>query len=528
MIRLARRPALLALSAAMALSGLILVVRAAIGPFPQVHSPLNAEGCFGLSAVLLLVLRAIPGALDRKRFRWTRWDLLAMTSLAGIIAAVFWRSARDYFLSDDFVIIDHARTWQFGLRRVFATPGGDGFFRPLTYASYALTLHWTGLDPLRWHIVGFALHMACAVLVLLLARRLGLSRSLAWLAAALFAVHGSRPEAALWITGRFDLLATMFVLGALVLFCAAWQPGRPALLWLSVAAMVCGILCKESAYACPLLMVLILWALGGEIPLRRRVRLLAPFFAVSAALFAYRFVLFHGIGGYVTASGQPQVFHVRFIAVVNALAVRLWAVLFFPIDWAVPAGVLLAVAIAAYVAALFWMTFAAAPRRDLLLAIGFVLIAAAPPVQQLLIGPDLEKARYLYLPSAGFCLLIAYAAACMRPRARWIVCGTVLAFQTVALVSNLQAWDYAAAKARPACDAAASCVRGPVLAVGLPRILNGAYFFQNGFPECVRMASGRATLSVKLSDSPPSPAEAARYGCVLTWNPEKAELESGR
>ena len=56
-----------------------------------------------------------------------------------------------------------------------------------------------------------ALHIANTVLVYMLALLLGRSRLAAVFGAALFAIRGTRPEVAVWIAGRFDLLSTFGV-----------------------------------------------------------------------------------------------------------------------------------------------------------------------------------------------------------------------------------------------------------------------------------------------------------------------------
>ena len=75
-----------------------------------------------------------------------------------------------------------------------------------------------GSNPVWWHACSLAIHAANAVLVLFMAKRLGASVFAAGFAGALFAVHGIHPEAAVWIAGRFDLVATFFLLAGLLLF----------------------------------------------------------------------------------------------------------------------------------------------------------------------------------------------------------------------------------------------------------------------------------------------------------------------
>src|ERR1035437_7201476 len=52
----------------------------------------------------------------------------------------------------------------------------------------------------------------------MVARQTGRSRFFSAAAGVILGIHGSRPEAATWIAGRFDLLATLFVLATLSLF----------------------------------------------------------------------------------------------------------------------------------------------------------------------------------------------------------------------------------------------------------------------------------------------------------------------
>jgi hypothetical protein len=455
-----------------AVSGLALVFRAIHGPFEWMHSPMNAESVFALAILILAVWSSEGGlSLEAPAPVTGRLNWLAPLSLVAIVAAAFAGSSHDYFLSDDFVMLRHART-PFSLA-LYTHGGGDGFFRPLIYESFRLVSRWAGVDPFRWHVTGFAIHAANSILVLLLARALGFGRFAAWFAAALFAIHATRPETVEWITGRYDLIATFFVLAALVLFLHDY-------LWLGLVAMVAGVLCKESAYACPLLLVLLS---------PRQWRKWMPYFAAAGVLILYRFWLFGGIGGYKTATGEPQALSIGLVTIVKALVLRLWAVLFVPLNWSIAPGVVLAMAMFAYICALIWLCWRTAnsSRQRIAVAIGFVILAALPPVQQLLIGADLQKARYLYLPSVGLSLLLASLIEHRGRLAGPATAVLILTFHVVALFHNLTAWHEAAARAKVYCAAAAED-RGDQISVFPPNSINGVYFFQNGLPECIEMA----------------------------------------
>ncbi|HYL78434.1 MAG TPA: hypothetical protein VEU96_29855, partial [Bryobacteraceae bacterium] len=325
---------------------------------------------------------------------------------------------------------------------------------------------------------------------------------------------------------RYVLLATLFVLLGLVLFIrGADLDGRPALLYRSASllAMVLAFLSKESAYTFPVLLVLLL-AWRGDWKNRRSWFTLLPFFGIAAAFLVWRWILFGGVGGYINKAGQPEVLSLGIVPSVKALLFRLWAVLFFPINWSNDPGLLLGVATILYLAALMWLWRTQVPRRSLLVALGFLLAIALPPLSQLLIGVDLQKSRVLYLPSVGFCLLLATAVE--RHKAKWIVSIAVLVFNLAALLHNLAAWEYASRKAQAACNVAVRCAQrhdGRMAVLGLPHSLQGVYFFANGFPECVEMQSGVEKAKVEVRDTA-SPVDAAQYSCVLDWDKNKEEL----
>ena len=492
---------------ALSLSGLLLAARAALGPLAApvpVHSPLNAEAIFGISLTLLLLLAAADRSQPGPLRRFQPVDAALALGLLCLIAAAFSRTLAFYFLSDDFVLLKLAQGFHAAWRPLFTTAGGDGFYRPLGYLSLAATSLWAGSNPALWHAFGLALHAANCILVFCLARRFTASRWAAFFAAALFAIHGTRPEAVVWIAGRFDLLATFFVLAGLLLFL---RPGGLYKL-ASLLSMALAMIVKESAYVFPFLLILLL-ASDGSLS-RIRLRALIPFFSLAAVLFLYRWTLFGGIGGYRQDA-------LGFLPALKALTLRSWAVLYFPINWSVEPGGLYAGAIAALIVSLALLASGRPRRKHLALAAGFVLLAALPPLPQLLIGPDLQKSRLLYLPSIGFCLLLAVAVDGLHGRLRWIAPGLLLLAGLALLQQNLDAWEYVSARVQPACLAAAQCAgsAGKLTVGPLPGSLRGVYLFQNGFPECVELQ--RHGPPLQLDFAAPSPA--------AQWDPAANRLK---
>jgi hypothetical protein len=441
------------------------------------HSVLNIEGGIALALVLLALLRstnAAPGALNRlNKHDALGIGALGIGALALATIVVFIPTAGYYFLSDDFLLLKHAASFWNNFPAIFITPGGDGFYRPITYLSLALTAPWADSNPTPWHLAAIFLHALNTVLVFALARTLGLARLASYFAAALFAVHASRPEAVVWTAARADLLATCFTLIALWSFIRSRYS-------ISLLCLTLAVLSKESAYTVPL--VLLVYVTFE----RRPWRPLIPFFAVAAALAAWRWYLFGGIGGYVNPAGQPEALTLNGVSILNTLALRLWAILVFPINWSSPPALLLAAITVVYVATLLWLAATRAPRRAIILLIAWVLLLALPPLQQLLIGPDLQKSRLLYLPSVAFCLLLATLLDSHAPKSQWAIAVAALVFNVAALFHNLTFWRQASQKAHDVCIQAAACSNKSAIQ-GLPPSLNGVYFFANGFEECVEL-----------------------------------------
>jgi tetratricopeptide (TPR) repeat protein len=141
--------------------------------------------------------------------------------LVGAVVVFHLNSFRGVFQFDDYnVIVDNGgvHTWGAFLAGL---PRG---IRPLLKLTY--TLNWTsGLGLFGFHLVNVGLHAANAVLLFLLASRIGgpsVTRFAALLPALLFAVHPVQTEAVTYISGRSVSLMAFFYLGSLL----AWLQGR--------------------------------------------------------------------------------------------------------------------------------------------------------------------------------------------------------------------------------------------------------------------------------------------------------------
>lgn len=471
------RIALLTVAAAMAA---IVATRMLLGPIHagplSVTTPLNPEGFFGLAVTILLLTRVTEDRVASNLGR--RGAVLLALGVIAITAIALRRALGIYFLSDDFILVRIGREWTATAFRYSITHGGgDGFFRPFGYASFALDARLGGIDPVWWHASSLAIHSANAVLVLFLARRLGASTLAAGFVGALFAVHGIHPEAVVWIAGRFDLVATFFLLAGVLLFTQAGL--RVPLHVAALACFVLAALTKESAFIFPFL-------IGGyAVTKRQALKSTIPYFVLAAILFAYRWSLFGGIGGYISsATGRPAALSLGLGSTLKAVAVRLWTSLYFPLNWSTDASLPMALLAIAYMAAIIWLATRSRPARMAWFAAAAVLISTIPVLSLLAGSPALAGSRVLYLPSVWFAILLAVAVDGLSGQVRYAVAAIVLAFQFAALQHNLGFWEAASAQVKAACETGV-----PVI----PASINGVPGLANGKPECIEIAHNKSS-----------------------------------
>ncbi|PID38711.1 MAG: hypothetical protein CSA65_02575 [Proteobacteria bacterium] len=200
-----------------------------------------------------------------RRARWVLVGLLLIT------AAVYARSIGGGFIWDDHnLIVDnrYVQDWRY-LRRNLESRFWDTsntrqrwrqghYFRPIVTLSYQLDYALWGPRAAGFHLTNVALHLLVVWLAWLLCRRLAPQRLLvAVVGAGVFALHPTRVESVVWISGRTDVLLALFVLAALLAFERALAArGSRFALWLTLGwlAWLGALGSKESAVGLALLL----------------------------------------------------------------------------------------------------------------------------------------------------------------------------------------------------------------------------------------------------------------------------------
>ncbi len=307
---------------------------------------------------------------------------------------------------------------------------GENYYRPVLMLWFGLNYLLFGLKPFWWHLVTLSLHMATTLFVYLLAKKLSNDRTTALWAGIIFGLHPVHIEVASWVSGTTESLMAAFLLGAFLCYLKARETVGRRRIWI-LAAVLCYLLAmfeKESAIVLPGLIFAYEWLMrksadGEPDPFRTRARAAfkaaTPFLAVVLFYLAARVMV-------LKAFSHNQV-DLSLLSVILTLPSVLWSY-FTLLVWPVNLGpfyeapyvdslgfasvILPLTGILLFGAALIWITRQAGWTR-------FALLFMLLPLLPLMNLPVLPKSeivhdRYLYLPSVGFALILAFAISRFR------------------------------------------------------------------------------------------------------------------
>lgn len=376
--------------------------------------------------------------------------LLFLLLLTGAVWGVFANS-----LSNDFVNMDDPDlvlrnryirdlTWE-NVRAIF-TPGTAGTYQPVRTLSYALDYQFWQLNPFGYHLTNVICHTLSAWLVLLLIRALNQPNALAGVTALLFALHPVQVEAVTWVAGRRDVLSGLFLLLAVLAYVRFRSPGPasgPArALWyaLALAAGGLGLLSKASVVVLPALLLLYdgLFGVPPERGWRRRLAHLGrsllfsvPFAAMTLGFLAV-FLAASRASGVAKAAYHGGSRLTTLLTMTRVFAEYVWTLL-APTNLSLTYGIRIiaspgnsAFLTAVLTLAAVGLLALAARKRAPIITFGILWWGIALlPVANILPIAVVKADRYLYVPSIGIFLVLAWACSAGWHRLERLKAGPV-------------------------------------------------------------------------------------------------------
>ena len=396
---------------------------------------------------------------------------LSLLVPAGLAVAVYCNTLLNGFVNDDehqillnpwiqswsFIPkIFHSSVWEFmGTRTV------TDYYRPMMHLANMLLYHLFGFQPAAYHLTMVLLHAANTVMVVLLTRRLiqwsappsessenapGWLLSVPFVAGLLFAAHPVHTEAVDWIASLPELMFTLFFLLSLWFYIAPAGPlMAPSLIFFGLA-----LLCKETAVTLPAILI------AFDLALRKKSRIKEyGAYAVTAAVYL---VIRHSILSAIMISNRNYWGLNVFELLLNALilfrdylgllilpvSLNFWHP-FHPVkSWSLEGITAIAVCLAYLGAAgIAWKK-----NRLCFFSLLVLLIPLAPAFYISALPFKVFAERYLYLPSAGYAILVAvfihHLATWRRLRAAAAaIVIIIMALHSTATILRNKVWENA-------------------------------------------------------------------------------------
>ena len=413
--------------------------------------------------------------------RGGRWYLL-LGVVVIVVLMSYLNSFNNQFVFDDIHLIESNLSIR-GIEkipRIINLEKWRTSYRPVRMVSYALdyTLNqklWrtaggyrggdAGLNPFGFHLSNCVYHLVVSVLVFMVVYRLALSYRVAFLAAALFALHPVHTDSVTYISGRRDIFFTLFYLLGFYWFLKYRETGRKRFIGGIVGAYVLSLGSKEMGVTLPGLFfcydVLIQWSgKGSEHGKRVRglwmsvrtvvVRWWYLYLPIVAGALAYSYYKI----AVASVSGQKGYYGDSVLTTfltVGKILVHYLKLLFYPVtlnaDYSYnafplsqslfePATLLSFVVLGMVGYGVVWLR-----GRSVMGTFGVIwFFVTLLPVCHIFPHHELLAEHYLYLPSVGICLVAAVGVDWWLEGGRYVKVTSVL-LVIVALLFSLRIID---------------------------------------------------------------------------------------
>ncbi len=373
----------------------------------------------------MAVRAALPIQAPRKDQRETvTFLILFLLAFLPYVNTLF----NNFVYDDNFQVVGNPYIHSFRyLRQIFTTTvwsfqgaqGTSNYFRPMMTFGYLLIYKIGGSIPFSFHLFNLVLNAVTVWLVFCLLRRFSGER-VALIAAGLFALHPIHTESVAWIADVTDLELTVFYLGAFLLYARLPESSHK---WRARGAMCAvfglALLSKEQAMTLPVLAMIFEHFYRDDRSTStawEKLSRYAPLWAMAALYLAARTAV---LGGVASVTLRPNLSWyatgLSAIALIGEYLGKLvWPAhfsafyVFYPSRHLTDTAVLfgfVALAACAFLFGILWK------RAHLVSFSLFWLFLPLGPVLNARWMPAAVFAeRYLYLPSVGFCWLLAWGA----------------------------------------------------------------------------------------------------------------------
>ena len=401
--------------------------------------------------------------------KWFAAFLLFIVSVA-----VFLPSLRNEFVWDDVKVIESSNyIFKAGtLTRVIIPAVSESkealYYRPLIHASMVTDHKIWGESPFGFHLTNIIFHSLTTVvlyfLALILVKQFNVKRgqSVAFVSAAIFAVFPIHVESVSWVSGRTDIICGLFFVLAVLSHVLSFRN----LLYLIIAgvSISLSLMSKEVAVTIPIVLVL-LDIISARSKRADNILRYALYFGLAAVYLYLRNRAYINVPEVVLPATAAQAVQEigsagNFSQVLGSIKILLQTYFYYfmklilPFNLnafisAVPQGTVYLIASTVSIIVLLGVTSFSLIKKNRMLsfALMWILITLAPSalVAVLNIASTPLAERYLYIPSAGFCLLVGYliftvGARLDNKKASWLIAMALILSYAAITVNRQEVW----------------------------------------------------------------------------------------
>jgi tetratricopeptide (TPR) repeat protein len=167
--------------------------------------------------------------------------------------SLYANSFKNEFLFDDIPLIveNHAIKKLENIPKIVGLSHKRLYYRPLRMVSYALDYHLFKLQPEGYHLSNTLFHIITAWLVFLVIGHLSKNNKIALLGTLLFIIHPINTDSVTYISGRRDILSTLFYVLGFYFFLRNREHARLFYPPLIILSFLLALLSKEMAVTLP-------------------------------------------------------------------------------------------------------------------------------------------------------------------------------------------------------------------------------------------------------------------------------------
>ena len=341
----------------------------------------------------------------------------AIILIAALCAVVYANTFRNNFAFDDNkFIIKNLEIRKFSNIPSFFTEDVDGLYRPMRTILYSINYTIWGLNPFGYHLNSLIFHILNTILVFLISNQITKKKGISLIASLLFATHPLHTERVTNMTAGFDQLGIFFFLLALYFYINFSLKHTNKFFYYSLASFVLALLSSEEAATLPLIILLydISFNKTNKELFKKNAKIYASFFILLLLYIVLRFFIL-GIGARVENYLQGSAY-ITFVAMTKVFAEYI-LILFMPINLTLSRTISLAkasileptvISSILILLAVLAVIIKSYKKSSIVFFSVFWFFITLLPVSNIIPLHTIMAERYLYLPSVGFCIFIAF------------------------------------------------------------------------------------------------------------------------